>query len=446
MDANSRLYTMRTVLYGGELSMNRPPSAQRSDILSFSGKCCGASSSFSVSDEILGRHILVVGGTGTGKTNLFFHCTKKLKAQMTPDDVMIIFDTKGDYYREFFNTSRDLVIGCSPEYRSKSERWNIFCEILADGSDDESVIINAQEICRGVFADSLQKTKDIFFPNAARALMAAIIINTIRLRGIGRISLDKLTNSNLRRVLNESDAEDLSDILRQERDTLSKVQYIAGESEQAQGVLSELYSTAGDLLVSVFGEEGNFSVRNFVRSRGGRALFVEYDLSAGDTLAPVYSVLMDLAFKEVLGRTASNARGRVYVILDEMKLLPYLRHLENGINFGRGMGLRIIAGLQSIGQLESVYRDNPAAARSIIAGFSSVIAFRPSDPETRSYIRELHGKKIILEQYEDLSSRLNNIRIEGNVAEDWDILSLERGEAVVSLAGNAPFRFKFERY
>ena len=175
-------------------------------------------------------------------------------------------------------------------------------------------------------------------------------------------------------------------------------------------------------------------------------MFVEYDLSAGDTLAPVYSVLMDLAFKEVLGRTASNARGRVYVILDEMKLLPYLRHLENGINFGRGMGLRIIAGLQSIGQLESVYRDNPAAARSIIAGFSSVIAFRPSDPETRSYIRELHGKKIILEQYEDLSSRLNNIRIEGNVAEDWDILSLERGEAVVSLAGNAPFRFKFARY
>ncbi len=446
MDANTSPFFHRSVLYGGELSQNTPPALDSKDPLRFSGEHYGAGSSFSVSDEILGRHILITGGTGTGKTNLFFHCTKQLKAHMTPDDVMIIFDTKGDYYREFYDTARDSVIGCSSEYRSISAKWNIFREILMDGYDDEAVIMNTLEICRAVFAESMQRTQDIFFPNAARELMAALIINPIRARKSGLLSPDKLNNANLRRVINENDADGLSDILRDYEDTAARAQYIAGGSEQAQGVLSELYTVTGSLLINVFGSEGKFSVRNFVRKRGGRTLFIEYDLAVGDTLAPVYSILMDLALKETLSRSSSDTPGNVYIILDELKLLPYLRHLENGINFGRSMGLRIIAGLQSIDQLHSVYKDNTAAADNIISGFSSVIAFRPSDSATRSYISKLHGRKIILEQYEQLNGQLKDIRSDGNIVEDWDILNLVRGEAVIGLAGTAPFTFKFRRY
>ena len=77
--------------------------------------------------------------------------------------------------------------------------------------------------------------------------------------------------------------------------------------------------------------------------------FIEYDLSIGDVLSPIYTLLFDLALKEALGRTASQ--GNVYLIVDELKLLPNLRHLEDGINFGRSLGVKILAGLQSIDQL-----------------------------------------------------------------------------------------------
>ena len=446
MDARNIFMHERKILYGGELSLNLPPPTNSGDILKFQGKCMGKYAEFSVSDEILGRHILLTGGTGTGKTNFLLHCISQLKPKMTDDDVMIIFDTKGDYFREFYNPSRDLVIGCSREYRYISRKWNIFREIMIDGFEDEEIIINTNEICRAVFAESLQKTKDIFFPNAARSLMAAVIINLIRDCANRLVHLDKFTNANLRRIVAEQDADEISDAVTEYEDMKSRAHYIAGGTEQAQGVLSEMYTVAGDLFISVFGDDGKFSVRDFVRKKGSRTLFIEYDLASGDTLSPVYSILMDLALKETLSRNSTQSRGRVYLILDELKLLPYLRHLDDGINFGRSMGLRILAGLQSIDQLSAVYRDNPAAAKNIVSGFSSVIAFRPSDTATRSYVKELHGRKIILEQYESADFKLESKRVEGNVSEDWDLIGLEKGEAVTGLSGIPPFRFKFKKY
>ena len=56
------------------------------------------------------------------------------------------------------------------------------------------------------------------------------------------------------------------------------------------------------MLSACFDEKGMFSIRNFVRKKGGRILFVEYDISIGETLAPIYSLLFDLALKEALGR------------------------------------------------------------------------------------------------------------------------------------------------
>ena len=49
---------------------------------------------------------------------------------------------------------------------------------------------------------------------------------------------------------------------------------------------------------------------------------MEYDISVGETLTPVYRLLIDQALKEALGR--SEKAGNVYFIADEFKLLPKL--------------------------------------------------------------------------------------------------------------------------
>jgi hypothetical protein len=48
-------------------------------------------------DEYLSRHLLFLGGIGTGKTNAMMQLVVALRERADPDDVFIVFDTKGDF-------------------------------------------------------------------------------------------------------------------------------------------------------------------------------------------------------------------------------------------------------------------------------------------------------------------------------------------------------------
>ena len=151
---------------------------------------------------------------------------------------------------------------------------------------------------------------------------------------------------------------------------------------------------------------------------------------------------LDLALKEALGQTKS--KGNVYLICDEFKLLPNLQHIDDGVNFGRSLGVKVFAGLQSIEQLYEIY--GQSRGKNLAAGFSSIIAFRANDVTTRSYISSLHGQNMVLEQYRMMDNHTVEDKRIGNTVEDWDLNSLRVGEAIVGLPFSPPFRFYFEMY
>ena len=64
-------------------------------------------------EDMLGRHIMLLGGIGTGKTNAFSQIIRQLRDTLRPDEVMIVFDTKGDFYQEFYRPG-DIVISNDP--------------------------------------------------------------------------------------------------------------------------------------------------------------------------------------------------------------------------------------------------------------------------------------------------------------------------------------------
>ena len=203
-----------------------------------------------------------------------------------------------------------------------------------------------------------------------------------------------------------------------------------------------MLGTVRKLLTADFADHGMFSVRDFVRNKGGKLLFIEYDISIGETLAPVYSLLFDLALKEALGR--GNMQGDVYLICDEFRLIPYLQHIDDGVNFGRSLGVKVIAGLQSINQLTEAYGEY--RGKNILAGFSSVFAFRANDSFTRDYVVGLHGSNVVLEQYKTITNSVHEERRNAHVVEDWHMNELSVGEAVVSLPFAKPFQYRFDLY
>ena len=430
------------LLYGNSVSKNTPPASMAAPVVRLKGKHNDQPASFGLGLDELSKHMLLVGGTGCGKTTLFYHFVDQIRKAMTADDVMILFDSKGDFHSRFFRPG-DLVVGNSKQYAGKSALWNLYKEILADGWEDKDFVLNTQEICKSFFAERAKNTTNAFFPNAARDLLAAVITAVIRAgKQDSALVKEIFYNNELKELLDSCDAAKITDILKDHADLGAVLSYIDGDGAQSQGVLSEMFSVMREIFIGVFAGRGKFSIREFVRQKGNKALFIEYDLSIGGILTPVYRLLFDLALKEALGR--NKAQGNVYLVCDEFKLLPHLRHIDDGVNFGRSLGVKVMAGIQSIEQLFEIY--GKSRGLNIAAGFSSLFAFRANDVSTREYVSGLYGKNIVLEQYQMSDNRIVEEKRTGSTVEDWDLNSLRVGEAIVGLPFSQPFRFYFEPY
>ena len=421
--------------------MNRPPALGGKEKVILKGTHQGKTAAFGVDESILSKHMLFVGGTGCGKTNLFYHFVNQLQKNMTSNDVMIIFDSKGDFYSKFYRPDQ-YVIGNSRQYRDKSLKWNIFKEVLADGWNGRDYMMNSSEICGSLFEERMKNTTNAFFPNAAKDLLSSVLVCLIREVSKDKSFVNNLYNSELRALLDGCDSKMLQGMLNSYPDMQSICSYIAGSGGQSQGVMAELFSVVREVFIGVFAAKGGFSMRNFVRTRGRKVLYIEYDLSIGSVLTPVYRLLFDMALKEALGR--QNNQGNVYLICDEFKLLPHLQHIDDGVNFGRSLGVKIMAGLQSIEQLYEIYEES--RGKNIAAGFSSIFAFKANDITTRDYICNLFGKNILLERYTSTGAQYVEEKRIGQVVEDWDMAKLQVGEAIVCLPFSNPFQFRFDIY
>lgn len=406
-------------------------------------------SSFTLNPQILSRHILLLGGAGSGKTNVFNLTVEQLRDQDNDNtnDVFIVFDTKGDFVNNF-GKKGDIVLGNGKAYRKYSARWNIFDDVLADGDNPEDYEVNAREIAASLFSGRGSSSQP-FFSNAARDMFAHVIIFFIR-----RAKADPekrkhmLNNKELVRFLLNADGKRYHTVFSYYSDMKGLLSYIGdGTSNQALGVFGELKSMLYDCFLGVFADDdshGRFSMRKAVRAKGGRAIFIEYDLAVGEAMTPIYRLLIDLALKEALGRSESE-KGNVYMVLDELKLLPKLNHLDDALNFGRSMGVKVIAGLQSINQLYDIYGKEKGLV--IAGGFASLFCFHTSDNASREYVTELFGENVVGYQYMGIDHLIEKRERDGHTVETWDQLRLKQGQAVVGLADEeSPFIFQFSKF
>lgn len=396
---------------------------------------------FSMSQDMLEKHLLLLGGPGSGKTTIINLLLQQLRANAGSDDVFVVFDTKGDYLRNFYRPG-DRVIANGDGFKNHPGyvSWNIFSELRAAGQDWE---LAALEMAASLYADRKNETQP-FFSNSAEDIFGHLLIHYYRhYRGRREI----LNNRYLVERIQQESTGFYKKIFSEELnpDMVGMNSYFGdGKSTQGLGVFGEMKSMVYGCFKGSFAAEGDFSMREAVRQRGAKAVFIEYDLNVGQSLTPIYRLLVDLALKETLGRSSQDS-GRVFFILDELKLLPYCMHLEDGLNLGRGLGCSIIAGMQSVEQMYKLYgRDG---GQVICGGFSNIFALSVSDYESRNYIRDLFGRNLYNYWYNS-KNQINSAihEREGYVVEEWLISSLTTGSGVIGLNGHPPFLFTFEPY
>jgi transcriptional regulator with XRE-family HTH domain len=386
-------------------------------------------------DQTLSKHVLFLGGIGTGKSNAMMQFVRSLRDNVGQDDVFVIFDPKGDFRREFYQDG-DAVVSSTPGQDSGGVVWNLFLELPGDDASARGDQIH--EIAATVFSLG-QAGQNFFFANAACDIFAAVV--EIMMREGGQHS-----NADLRDRL-ERDSGELLDELEAHPDLAGTARYLRGELTR-QSVLAFLQQTLNSSFSGAFRlPDGTLSVRDFVRARAGRALFIEYDIAVGGRQLPIYRVLMDMAIKEALsmGRRP-GASGNVYFVMDEFALLPQLSHITDGINFGRSLGLKFLVATQNVSQVLRAHGAD--VGNRMLSGFGTVLAFRLMDESSRDLVRQRFGgnRKQITTYAAVRSERVQQIVVAGNVIEDWHVSDLGRGECVVSLPDGPPFFFAFGKY
>jgi hypothetical protein len=387
--------------------------------------------------KYLSRHVLFLGGIGTGKSNAMYQLLDPLRANAGRDDVFVIFDTKGDFLERFYRDG-DAVISSTPDKDRGGVTWNLFSDLLEQ--DANGLGEQVHEIASTVFSEGFAEAgENIFFAMAARDIFAAVVEAMAR-QG------KSYSNEDIRRQL-ELPAEDLLELLDAENNPhlAGVARYLEGD-RRPEDILAFLQQTLNKSFSGVFRLPGSFSVRNFIRRKGGRALFVEYDIASGNRLLPVYRVLIDMAIKEALGLGRAKSPGSVFFVLDEFALLPQLEHISNGINFGRSLGLKFLVGTQNVNQVLQAYGAESGA--SILSGFGSVLAFRLMDDASRELVRQRFGanRKQITVNAHVRSEGVQQLVVAGNVIEDWVLSNLSPGQCIVSLPEGGPFFFAVQEY
>lgn len=415
----------------GDTFDKNPPKFIKNPLIKFEGE--GVCQRIGFDENMLSTHVMILGGIGTGKSNTFYHAIKQLREKMTDNDVVIIFDTKGDFLKRF-KKPEDAVISNddSATGPNGTDYWNIFNEIDEMNSEE-----HMREICRSLFKESIENSSNSYFPTATCDLLYALMhcfYHRKDRKPDNRLFIDYIKGSN---------AEDYLNLL----EDIPHLRYITSHisdsnSAQTQGVIAEMNSVVDKIFIGNFAKEGTVSMNNLVKEKKGRAVFIKYDIKTGEVLTPIYSLLIDTALKQALSVGTSES-GSVYVLIDEFKLLPNLAHINDAVNFGRSLGVKIMIGLQSITQIYDNYGEY--RAKSILSGFLNNFFFRVNDHESREYIKNYFGENLEKIMYRRQNDMGEYVAVR-NVVKDKDINRLKVGEAIIALPNAEPFKFRFSEW
>lgn len=440
----------RVVLYGADVRHTAPPretlAREHMPVVTFIHP---DGTGFGLDLKQLSRGVLLCGETGCGKTTVLNHCLQSIFRQMGDRDICYILDVKGEFAQKFFDPrNKDHLIFCGTgPYSQYSSAWNIYREVYAAASAEASAgsIANhpletyAYDIAKDVFYGRGGSAQP-FFNEAAQTLFAAVLTDQIG-RAAETKEIRLLNNAGLVHFFKTATPQVYADLLTR----YPQLKNYLGEKEnnQSLGVLGSVNSAVNNSFVGVFGAEAaprsSFTITDLMEQRGGKVLFIEMDLALAESQASMYRLLVGYILKSVMAMR-NTGEGNVWLIFDELSTLPELKSFPTAMNLCRSKGLKCLAAAQSVSQLQTKYSEADAA--SLLEGFTNIIAFRNSDKNTRETISRRSGST-----YEHISYRVCGSYVErqreGNAIEDWDILSLDTGEAYVLLSGYTPFRFRF---
>jgi len=372
-------------------------------------------------------HTIILGSTGTGKTNAILDLLDQIRRN---GDRAIIYDKMGTYTATYFDSKRDIILNPLDQ---RSKAWSFYNEIRKESDFDyiANALIPEKKDSSGPFwTDSARIVFSVF----AQKLQSQLKSNP--------------TNKKFLQLLLKSNFKVLANFL----SSTPATSLINAESEKTSlSILAILSAYLSSLkFLKDDNEQEKFSIRNWIELVDNEGfLFISSRSDQHDSLQPLISTWLDIAIKALLSLEQNNyskgEKRRVWIILDEIGSLQQMPSLLDGLAQSRQFGGAFILSLHSISQLKSIYgKDKTDTITSLCR---NKLFFAGADDETAEYCSQNLGHQEIEEVKEGISYganeirdgvNLNNQKSQKRIVISSQIMYMKALEAYIKFAGDFP--------
>jgi hypothetical protein len=311
---------------------------------------------FLIPQKLLASHILLMGDTGSGKSNAI---RQILRQVLERGETAIVYDPAGEFVQEFYSPERgDLILNPLDE---RCPFWDLHDELYQAENADAiaAAMLPEKEYERGFFTDAPRRVLSRLLksgPSAAKLLewMADPAEIDRRLQGTSQAAF---------------------------------VDPTAGP--QRVGVLSSLNMIADSLalLPEDDGERQKFVTGSW-RFRRTRWVFLTSKPSMRERILPLHSAWLDLFILRMMEPCVNPAKP-VWFVLDELASLNKLPQLHTAVTENRKYGNPVVLGFQGRSQLEKRYGQD---AEAMLSQPATKIFFKTSEPRAAKWISETLGE------------------------------------------------------
>jgi len=357
-------------------------------------------------DDLHGRHSLILGPTGSGKTTAFYCLIGGIHAR---GERMVVLDPNGDYYSRF---ARDSDVLLNP-FDQRTVNWDPFNDVQSE--------LDADSMAKALIPPLHNRNEE--WASYARTFIAHCITACQR-HGEGKI--DSLLNILL------SPNKELKSFL--------DSKYLPGYfNEGAVKALASSIFTIGTRL-QVFRHilTGDFSFQGWV-NKGKGNLYLTWRSDQLPVLSPFYTTILEVVLRSLM---SSDRKVPTWLLIDELGQLEQLASFKDTVTFGRGRGIRVVVGLQSSSQLGAIY--GPDDSKTILANLSNslILGSAHHDFEQAKALADSFGQvEVLSKQYTNSTSgngSVTSIRRWEAVVRPEEISSLKLSQGFLKLAGSLP--------
>lgn len=326
------------------------------------------------------KHILVSGGTGSGKTNAFHHIIPQIRKKGQKG---VIVDTTGAFIERYYDPRKDVIL--DPQHEA-TKQWTPW----ADAQDP----MDYQALAKS-FIPILPQDHDSYWKEAAASVFAALL---------KKYAKKNTTIEGLTKLLLTATLDKLISAVKETEGAA----HISKDSDRSTASIRSIAAANLECLKYLKTTPEPFSINHWIQDpKQNGFLFLGCTPKTRKSFKPLLSAWYSTAIRAIMCLPPSHDR-RIWMINDELPSMGQITDLETCLTEGRKYGVCALLAIQSPSQLVDIYGNS--VSKTITANCNTKIVFKESEPANAKQLSQLFGEQELQEVQEGISYGSHQMR------------------------------------